>query len=129
MTATTQIHAIRTTTPKLTVGVVGLGYLGAVHAACMADLGHRVVGYDVDEAKIEALRRARAPIFEPGLEDLLARTHGENLLFTSDVVELKGADVVFPCVGTPGARASSRPTPATSSLPWSPWPGCFPARR
>jgi len=102
MTATIPI---RTTTPnptdRLTVGVVGLGYLGAVHAACMADLGHRVVGYDTDPTKIDALRQARAPFFEPGLEDLLARTHGENLLFTGDVTDLKGADVVFVCVGTP----------------------------
>ena len=88
-------------TDRLTVGVVGLGYLGAVHAAAMADLGHRVVGYDTDPKKIEALRRAEAPFFEPHLEDLLARTQGENLLFTHDVVELKGADVVFVCVGTP----------------------------
>ena len=88
-------------TDRLTVGVVGLGYLGAVHAAAMADLGHRVVGFDTDPAKIEALRRAQAPFFEPHLEDLLARTQGENLLFTHDLVELKGADVVFVCVGTP----------------------------
>jgi UDPglucose 6-dehydrogenase len=88
-------------TGRLTVGLVGLGYLGAVHAACMADLGHRVVGYDVDARKIDALRRAEAPFFEPALEDLLARTQGENLLFTGDVTDLKGADVVFVCVGTP----------------------------
>ncbi|SDQ68525.1 UDP-glucose/GDP-mannose dehydrogenase family protein [Quadrisphaera sp. DSM 44207] len=86
---------------QLTVGVVGLGYLGAVHAACMADLGHRVVGFDVDERKVSALRESRAPFFEPGLEDLLARTAGESLLFTTEPAELKGADVVFVCVGTP----------------------------
>jgi UDPglucose 6-dehydrogenase len=91
-------------TGRLTIGVIGLGYLGAVHAACMADLGHRVVGYDVDARKIDALRRAEAPFFEPALEDLLARTQGENLLFTGDVTDLKGADVVFVCVGTPQRR-------------------------
>jgi UDPglucose 6-dehydrogenase len=85
----------------LTVGVVGLGYLGAVHAAGMAALGHRVVGYDVDPRKIDALQQARAPFFEPGLEDLLASTQGENLVFTHDVTDLKGADVVFVAVGTP----------------------------
>ena len=62
----------------------------------MADLGHRVIGYDLDPAKIDALRRAEAPFFEPGLEDLLTRTHGENLVFTGDVVELKNADIVLP---------------------------------
>jgi UDPglucose 6-dehydrogenase len=108
-------------TDRITVGVVGLGYLGAVHAAAMADLGHRVVGYDTDPAKIEALRRAEAPFFEPHLEDLLARTQGENLLFTHDVVELKAADVVFVCVGTPQRKGelaadTSHVTSAVQSL-------------
>ena len=108
-------------TDRLTVGVVGLGYLGAVHAAAMADLGHRVVGYDTDPRKIEALRRAEAPFFEPHLEELLARTQGENLLFTHDVVELKGADVVFVCVGTPQRKGelaadTSYVTAAVTSL-------------
>ena len=59
---------------QLTVGVMGLGYLGAVHTACMAALGHRVIGYDIDVRKVDALRRAEAPFFEPGLAELLART-------------------------------------------------------
>ena len=92
---------------RLTVGVVGLGYLGAVHAAGMAALGHRVVGYDIDPRKVDALSRARAPFFEPGLEELLAAVQndssveGENLRFTHDLTDLKGADVVFVAVGTP----------------------------
>jgi len=90
-----------TRTDALVVGVVGLGYLGAVHAACMADLGHQVVGYDIDERKVASLRRAEAPFFEPHLEDLLARTAGDGLKFTTDVADLKGCDVVFVCVGTP----------------------------
>jgi UDPglucose 6-dehydrogenase len=89
------------TDEQLTVGVVGLGYLGAVHAAGMAALGHRVVGYDVDARKVDALRQAKAPFFEPGLEELLAATQGDNLLFTHDMTDLKGADVVFVAVGTP----------------------------
>ena len=86
---------------QLTVGVMGLGYLGAVHTACMAALGHTVIGYDIDARKVDALRTAEAPFFEPGLEDMLARTHGDNLLFTKDVVDLKSCDVVFIGVGTP----------------------------
>jgi UDPglucose 6-dehydrogenase len=98
---------------KLTVGVVGLGYLGAVHAAGMAALGHRVVGYDIDPRKVDALSRAQAPFFEPGLQELLATVQNdnavqdgnsaasENLLFTHDLTDLKGADVVFVAVGTP----------------------------
>ncbi|MBN9327508.1 MAG: UDP-glucose 6-dehydrogenase, partial [Cellulomonas sp.] len=53
------------------ISVIGCGYLGAVHAACMTVLGHEVVGIDVDEAKVEALRAGRAPFFEPGLPELL----------------------------------------------------------
>jgi len=89
------------TDEQLTVGVFGLGYLGAVHAAGRAALGHRVVGYDVDARKVDALRQAKAPFFEPGLEELLAATQGDNLLFTHDMTDLKGADVVFVAVGTP----------------------------
>ena len=89
---------------RLTVGVVGLGYLGAVHAAGMAALGHRVIGYDVDPRKVDALSRSRAPFFEPGLEELLASAQGEDLAFTHNVADLEGADVVFVAVGTPQRR-------------------------
>ena len=90
-----------TDTGQLTLGVMGLGYLGAVHAACMAALGHRVIGYDIDSRKVDALRRGKATFFEPGLEGLLARTHGDDLVFTTDVRDLKGCDAVFIGVGTP----------------------------
>ena len=106
MTTEKKEHTMDTTaaspaTDRLTVGVVGLGYLGAVHAAGMAALGHRVVGFDVDARKVDALRRAEAPFFEPGLPELLADTAGADLLFTHDVADLKGSDVVFVAVGTP----------------------------
>src|SRR3954464_5780665 len=55
---------------------LGCGYLGAVPAAAMAELGHEVVGVDVDPGKVEALSAARAPFFEPGFEELLARSRG-----------------------------------------------------
>jgi UDPglucose 6-dehydrogenase len=54
------------------LSVIGCGYLGAVHSAAMASLGHEVVGIDVDEAKAVALAGGRAPFFEPGLDELLA---------------------------------------------------------
>jgi len=85
----------------LTVGVVGLGYLGAVHAACMAELGHRVIGHDLDAARVDLLARAKAPFHEPGLDELLTRTHGEDLRFTTDPSLLADAEVVFVCVATP----------------------------
>ena len=54
------------------LSVIGCGYLGAVHAACMATLGHEVVGIDVSTTQVEALARGEAPFYEPGLQDLLA---------------------------------------------------------
>jgi UDPglucose 6-dehydrogenase len=84
------------------ISVIGCGYLGAVHAACMAKLGHDVVGIDVDESKIAALREGRAPFFEPGLPELLleARATG-RLKFSSEIAEAAGSAVHFVCVGTP----------------------------
>jgi UDPglucose 6-dehydrogenase len=96
------------------VTVIGCGYLGAVHAACMADFGHDVVGIDVDEAKIAELAAGRPPFFEPGLPELLTRAVGTGRLrFSWDMSEVrKGADgdttagptVHFVCVGTPQRR-------------------------
>lgn len=92
---------------SLHISVIGTGYLGAVHAACMADLGHTVVGVDVDAEKINALNAAKAPIFEPGLDDLLA-THiaSGRLRFSSDYADAAAADVHFICVGTPQRSGS-----------------------
>src|SRR5919112_1361179 len=87
------------------VSVVGCGYLGAVHAASMAELGHEVVGIDVDEPKIAALTAARAPFYEPGFEELLARTLATGRLrFSTDIADAAGAQVHFVCVGTPQKR-------------------------
>lgn len=84
------------------VSVIGCGYLGAVHAAAMASLGHEVVGVDVDEAKIAALRAGRPPFFEPGLADLLLNAQDKGSLdFTTDIAEAAEARVHFVCVGTP----------------------------
>jgi UDPglucose 6-dehydrogenase len=86
----------------LTISVIGTGYLGAVHAACMADLGHTVVGVDSDPAKVAGLARGEAPLFEPGLDELLQRVLPTGRLsFTTDVAAAAGADVHFICVGTP----------------------------
>ena len=84
------------------IGVVGCGYLGAVHAACMTELGHDVVGVDVDPDKVAALAAGHASFYEPGLDDLLARTLATGrLTFTTDPAALADRDVVFVCVGTP----------------------------
>ncbi|GAA4061059.1 UDP-glucose dehydrogenase family protein [Agromyces indicus] len=84
------------------ISVVGCGYLGAVHAAAMAELGHRVVGVDTDAAKIAKLTAGTAPFFEPGLDELLrAGIDSGRLRFTTDLAEAAGAEVHFVAVGTP----------------------------
>jgi len=84
------------------ISVIGCGYLGAVHAACMAELGHEVVGVDVDAAKVAMLSESKAPFYEPGLPELLAKVMPTGRLrFTTDMSEIAGAQVHFVCVGTP----------------------------
>jgi UDPglucose 6-dehydrogenase len=84
------------------ISVIGCGYLGAVHAASMVELGHEVVGIDVDDRRIATLQSGRAPFYEPGFEDLLQRTlHTGRLRFSTDVADAAGARVHFVCVGTP----------------------------
>jgi GDP-mannose 6-dehydrogenase len=83
--------------------VVGLGYVGAVTAACLAELGHKVVGVDVDRQKVDEIEAGRSPIIEPRLEELVAagRKSG-RLQVTTDLAGALGAcDVVMVCVGTP----------------------------
>ncbi|MFK4144385.1 UDP-glucose dehydrogenase family protein [Streptomyces sp. NPDC004065] len=83
--------------------VIGTGYLGATHAACMADLGHEVVGVDVDAGKVAALRAGRVPFHEPGLAAMVARHTGSGRLRFTTSYEEAGAfgQVHFVCVGTP----------------------------
>jgi UDPglucose 6-dehydrogenase len=85
------------------LSVIGLGYLGATHAVCMADLGYDVVGLDVDAARVEALTSGKVPFFEPGLDELLAKVLPTGRLrFTTSYDEIADvADVHFLCVGTP----------------------------
>ncbi|MEO3766392.1 UDP-glucose/GDP-mannose dehydrogenase family protein [Streptomyces sp. B5E4] len=88
--------------------VIGTGYLGAVHAACMADIGHEVLGVDVDARKIRALAEGTPPFFEPGLHDVLTRNVGSGrLAFTTSLrAAADFGEVHFVCVGTPQQRGS-----------------------
>jgi UDPglucose 6-dehydrogenase len=89
------------------ISVIGCGYLGAVHAACMAELGHEVVGVDVDQAKIDFLSEGRAPFFEPGLPEILTSAIATGRLrFTTDMSEVADAAVHFVAVGTPQTQGS-----------------------
>jgi UDPglucose 6-dehydrogenase len=87
----------------LRITVLGTGYLGATHAACMAELGYEVLGLDVDKAKIDQLSEGRIPFFEPGLDELLARhVASGRLRFTTSYEEAgRFGNVHFLCVGTP----------------------------
>lgn len=84
------------------LSVVGCGYLGAVHAAAMASIGHEVVGIDVDERKVRALSQGEAPFFEPGLQEILTDGIASGrLTFTTEMSAARGAAVHFIGVGTP----------------------------
>ncbi len=102
------IRTMATMTEPLRISVIGTGYLGATHAAAMAEMGYSVVGIDVDAGKVESLANGAAPFYEPGLDDLLA-THvrAGNLRFTTDFAEAADCDVHFVCVGTPQVSGSN----------------------
>jgi UDPglucose 6-dehydrogenase len=95
---------VSTARPRLTV--IGTGYLGATHAACMAELGFEVLGLDVDPDKVAALQAAQVPFYEPGLDELIAKqVAAGRLRFTTSVEEVaEFGDVHFLCVGTPQKR-------------------------
>ncbi|TCR65025.1 UDP-glucose/GDP-mannose dehydrogenase family protein [Bosea sp. BK604] len=88
------------------VTMIGSGYVGLVSGACFADFGHVVTCVDTDAAKIEALNRGEIPIFEPGLDDLVAKNAREGrLYFTTELDEaVARADAIFIAVGTPARR-------------------------
>lgn len=91
------------------ITVIGTGYLGAVHAAGMAQFGHDVLGVDVDQAKIEQLARGHAPFFEPGFPELLrGNIDAGRLKFSTSLQEAaEFGDVHFICVGTPQRPGST----------------------
>jgi UDPglucose 6-dehydrogenase len=87
------------------IGVIGVGWVGLVTAACFAELGHQVVARDIVAEKVESLSRGETTIHEPGLQELLAR-NAERLTFTTDMEELLGsARLLFVCVDTPPTRS------------------------
>ncbi len=88
------------------VTMIGTGYVGLVSGACLSEFGHEVVCVDKDAAKIAALRQGRIPIFEPGLDDVVAaNVKAGRLSFTTELAQaVREADAVFIAVGTPSRR-------------------------
>ena len=85
------------------VAVFGLGYVGCTSVACIASQGHAVVGVDVNPRKVEQVAAGLSPIFEPGIDDMLAAAHAEGRVSAVEQAEdaLNGADAAIVCVGTP----------------------------
>ena len=85
------------------VAIFGLGYVGSTAAGCIASQGHTIIGVDVSEAKVAALNEGRAPVYEPGLDDLIAAAHADGRVkaVTKLADELDDADIAIVCVGTP----------------------------
>ena len=90
----------------MNITMIGSGYVGLVSGACFADFGHNVICVDSDATKIDRLKRGEIPIYEPGLDELVANNVQQNRLsFTIDLAPaVKGADAVFIAVGTPSRR-------------------------
>jgi GDP-mannose 6-dehydrogenase len=87
------------------IAVLGLGYVGCVTAACLASLGHRVLGIDRDRHKVDCIWNGRAPFYEPGLEDLIRDGLEKGLLAASTSADgIAYADIVLVCVGTPSEK-------------------------
>src|SRR3984885_8712380 len=89
--------------PPLRLSVIGLSYLGLTHAVSLAELGHEVIGLDLDADKVARAASGEAPFFEPGLEPLLRKNlDAGRLRFTTSYAEVaQFGDVHFLCVGTP----------------------------
>jgi GDP-mannose 6-dehydrogenase len=88
------------------VAIFGLGYVGCVSAACLADLGHRIVGIDRDEYKVRSILEGRAPFFEPQLEELVRKglAAGRLSATTTAAEGLRYAEIALVCVGTPSEK-------------------------
>ncbi len=86
-----------------TVGVIGTGYVGLVTGACLADFGNKVICADIDSVKVANLKKGILPIYEPGLEEIVAQNFNENrLVFSDNIAEtIRQSDVLFIAVGTP----------------------------
>lgn len=88
------------------ISIFGMGYVGAVCAACLADAGHDVIGVDISALKVDLINRGKSPVVEPGLDELLLRQiEAGRLRATSDIAAaVRDSDVTLICVGTPSKK-------------------------
>src|SRR3990167_10396434 len=91
------------------VVVIGTGYVGLVQGVCLAELGNNVTCVDIDRAKVEKLKRGISPIYEPGIEELIAKNlKAKRLTFTTELSSaIAGAEIIFIAVGTPPSEDGS----------------------
>ncbi len=93
---------------SVSICVIGSGYVGLVAAACFAEMGHRIVCVDNDEAKVKTLREGGVPIYEQHLPELLAKHRGERIQFTADLADaVQRSEAVFIAVGTPQGQTGA----------------------
>ena len=87
----------------MNVLVVGTGYVGLVTGTCLAEIGHNVTCIDIDQGKIDALKKGKVPIYEPGLDELVLKNQKEGrLVFKTSLAEvLDQGEILFIAVGTP----------------------------
>jgi GDP-mannose 6-dehydrogenase len=92
---------------SLSISIFGLGYVGSVSAACLARLGHRVTGVDVNASKVEVLASGRSPIVEPGMNELASHGHQAGRLYATcdGIAAVLESDISLICVGTPSFRS------------------------
>ena len=90
----------------MNISVFGLGYVGSVTAVCFADKGHRVIGIEVNAEKLALFQQGKSPLFEPGLTELLEKTHKAKLFSaTASATEaVHNSEISFICVGTPSRK-------------------------
>src|ERR1022692_2498758 len=90
----------------MNVTVLGLGYIGCVTGACLADMGHNVTGADRDEHKVGSILDGKAPFYEPGLQELVRKNvaAGSFSATTSTPDAMRNSDIVLVCVGTPSEK-------------------------
>lgn len=100
------------------IGVIGTGYVGLVTAVCLAELGNRVICVDNDRTKLDNLRKGVSPIYEPGLEELLARNmRAGRISFSHSIAEAtRKSDIVFICVGTPTSASGAADLSAVAKV-------------